>query len=87
MKISHFEIAMKLLIPPNERQYVLLMKVPNVTYEVVFIYIHIHIPPPPQPPAPNLNSTTSQDRAIQGPKTCQKTIKKKKRTVRDFLHG
>ena len=51
MKISHFEIALKLLIPPNERQYVLLMKVPNVTYEVVFIYIHIHIPPPPQPPA------------------------------------
>ena len=37
MKTSHFEIAMKLLILPNERQYVLLMKVPNITYEVVFI--------------------------------------------------
>jgi len=37
MKTSHFEIAMKLLIPPNETQYVLLMKVPNITYEVVFI--------------------------------------------------
>ena len=68
MKISHFEIAMKLLTPPNERQYVLLMKVPNVTYEVVFIYIHIHIPPPPQPPAPNLNSPTSQTEQYEGQK-------------------
>ena len=32
MKTLHFEIPNKLLIPPNERQYVLLMKVPNITY-------------------------------------------------------
>ena len=64
MKISHFEIAMKLLTPPNERQYVLLMKVPNVTYEVVFIYIHIHIPPP----APNLNTPTYQTEQYEGHK-------------------
>lgn len=32
MKTSRFEIPNKLLIPPNERQYVLLMEAPNITY-------------------------------------------------------